>query len=367
MKKIIKEYFTYVLAMILTLTSFPVGALAANVDVNVNITGIPSIEYVATISSDINIDLTKSNVGTSYLKIDNNSNLYMKSTITDIEANTEGAPNNFVAPTDKNWSTLTAEETAKYISFEVLGKTIVSSDNSVNVVEGGVLYPEGTEEYTGFPLAVLTRNYEYVGDTDTFIYDYHFGKKDKKVYTLNTRVGYAWEEEKKLSYSITILTEFGGTEKDLVPNISDKSTKAIYDATVEALVSYNGLFQVNVHLLTGSERKIVSSHENQANDESMVYLTLEESMLNPTEEYSYAFGGSLDASSIINGAKYYNSIDKEWVSGEIWGSPELSEPVTVFIPYTLVVTAPNNSTNQELDRYIINGVLETEWIESVYN
>ena len=220
MKKFIKEYLTYLMSVTILLTSMPFGVLAAGVPVEVNINGVASIEYVATINAPIDININESNKGLGYILVNNKSDVYLKAKVSDIVATSEDAPSNFVAADAKDWSSLSAEDTKKYIAFEIAGSkyTIENKNTSKTDVyqKKGTLYPSGTENYKGVELGVLSSDAcEGCGPVENENIDYAIGVlADQKIYTLEATVGYKWEKNTKLSYNVIILTESLGTKEE---------------------------------------------------------------------------------------------------------------------------------------------------------
>ena len=230
MKKFIKEYLTYLMSVTILLTSMPFGVLAAGVPVEVNINGVASIEYVATINAPIDININESNKGLGYILVNNNSNVYLKAKVSDIVATSEDAPSNFVAADAKDWSSLSAEDTKKYIAFEIAGSkyTIENKNTSKTDVyqKKGTLYPAGTENYKGVELGVLSSDAcEDCGTAADGSVSYAEGMlADQKIYTLEATVGYKWEKNTKLSYNVIILTESLGTKEETYVNYDTETT-----------------------------------------------------------------------------------------------------------------------------------------------
>lgn len=230
MKKFIKEYLTYLMSVTILLTSMPFGVLAAGVPVEVNINGVASIEYVATINAPIDININESNKGLGYILVNNNSNVYLKAKVSDIVATSEDAPSNFVAADAKDWNSLSAEDTKKYIAFEIAGSkyTIENKNTSKTDVyqKKGTLYPAGTENYQGVDLGVLSSDScEDCGTAADGSVSYAEGMlADQKIYTLEATVGYKWEKNTKLSYNVIILTESLGSKKETYVNYDADAT-----------------------------------------------------------------------------------------------------------------------------------------------
>lgn len=230
MKKFIKEYLTYLMSVTILLTSMPFGVLAAGVPVEVNINGVASIEYIATINAPIDININESNKGLGYILVNNNSNVYLKAKVSDIVATSEDAPSNFVAADAKEWSSLSAEDTKKYIAFEIAGSkyTIENKNTSKTDVyqKKGTLYPAGTENYQGVDLGVLSSDScEDCGTAADGSVSYAEGMlADQKIYTLEATVGYKWEKNTKLSYNVIILTESLGSKKETYVNYDTDAT-----------------------------------------------------------------------------------------------------------------------------------------------
>ncbi len=230
MKKFIKEYLTYLMSVTILLTSMPFGVLAAGVPVEVNINGVVSIEYIATIDAPIDINLNESNKGLGYILVNNNSDVYLKVKVSDIVATTEDAPSNFVAADSKDWNSLSAEDTKKYIAFEIAGSkyTIENKNTSKTDVyqKKGTLYPAGTENYQGVDLGVLSSDScEDCGTKADGSVSYTGAMlADQKIYTLEATVGYKWEKNTKLSYNVIILTESFGSKKETYVNYDPDAT-----------------------------------------------------------------------------------------------------------------------------------------------
>lgn len=230
MKKFIKEYLTYLMSVTILLTSMPFGVLAAGVPVEVNINGVASIEYVATINAPIDINLNESNKGLGYILVNNNSDVYLKVKVSDIVATTEDAPSNFVAADSKDWNSLSAEDTKKYIAFEIAGSkyTIENKNTSKTDVyqKKGTLYSAGTENYQGVDLGVLSSDScEDCGTKADGSVSYTGAMlADQKIYTLEATVGYKWEKNTKLSYNVIILTESFGSKKETYVNYDSDTT-----------------------------------------------------------------------------------------------------------------------------------------------
>ncbi len=376
MKKFIKEYLTYLMSIAVLLTSMPFGVLAAGVPVEVNINGVASIEYVATINAPIDININESNKGLGYILVNNNSNVYLKAKVSDIVATSEDAPSNFVAADAKDWSSLSAEDTKKYIAFEIAGSkyTIENKNTSKTDVyqKKCILYSAGTENYKGVELGVLSSDAcEDCGPVENENIDYAICVlADQKIYTLEATVGYKWEKNAKLSYNVIILTESLGTKEETYVGYDSETATLnghclnfkLKDSVGSASISLNKsgetanpTFNGNLYIATDGTQDILRLSGGKT--------TLAEA---PKSDYEIIYSWNakfgwervklaFEALSFDNGISIYASNFKETFVDE--GGLDLDNEFTdainnykagdvVYVPYTVRINHTNSSSNK---------------------
>lgn len=391
MKKFIKEYLTYLMSVTILLTSMPFGVLAAGVPVEVKVGGFPTIEYVATINAPINISLNKSNKGQAYVYVNNNSNTYLKAKLSDITLVTESGPSNFVAPDSKDWASLSAEDTQKYIAFEIFGSKYTVKDVQSNTTKvyqkRGVIYPAATENYVGVDLGVLSFDPgvdgEFTGVPTSTFYEYDM-LADKKIYTLEATVGYRWEVETTLTYNITILTELLGNKDESyigynsaedfnTDYLNIKMSSGGYNPQVSlADTNEATIFYGDLYITTNTPWKGITpagTESDYANIKSNYYIEYSWSADFGSEHKDAAFG--LSSSKNHAGAAvytYYSTLTREHNSEPGEGVSSVLDYDVVktytdgqqaYVPYTVTIThtASGNENNTIEKEYTFEDVM----------
>ena len=375
MKKFIKEYLTYLMSVTILLTSMPFGVLAAGVPVEVNINGVASIEYIATINAPIDININESNKGLGYILVNNNSDVYLKAKVSDIVATSEDAPSNFVAADAKDWSSLSAEDTKKYIAFEIAGSkyTIENKNTSKTDVyqKKGTLYPAGTENYQGVDLGVLSSDTSCDGCLKAANGSVSYAGAmfaDQKYYTLEATVGYNWEKDTKLSYNIVILTESFASKKETYVNYDPDATtlnghylnfrlKDVGDAYItlnKTGGTVNPKFNADLYIATDGTDNILRYSEGKT-----TLAEAPESEYTITYSWRHEIGGqtmnaAFKIANIDDDVYIYVSSIKEFNSepGEGTGADftdainNYKERDIIYIPYTVTISHTDSSSKK---------------------
>ena len=186
-----KKILNYILVTAILGTFLPYSALAETTNVGVNITGSVSIDVVTTISTNITLDLTTGETTPTYMEIKNNSLVPVNVSITDISAS-QGAPNQFVKQTDKDWNNLNRDDTEYYVNFNILG-------------EGQNVKPKDILANTEVDLGVISEKIGYGAteddETDIFVESI---LPHLMVYEINANFGKNWSSgDKNFTYQIT--------------------------------------------------------------------------------------------------------------------------------------------------------------------
>lgn len=375
MKKFIKEYLTYLMSVTILLTSMPFGVLAAGVPVEVNINGVASIEYVATIIAPIDININESNKGLGYISVDNDSSVYLKAKVSDIVATTEDAPSNFVAADSKDWNSLSAEDTKKYISFEISGSKYTIENKNTSKIDvyqkKGTLYPAGTENYQGVDLGVLSSDTSCDGCLKAANGSVSYAGAmfaDQKYYTLEATVGYNWEKDTKLSYNIVILTESFASKKETYVNYDPDATtlnghylnfrlKDVGDAYItlnKTGGTVNPKFNADLYIATDGTDNILRYSEGKT-----TLAEAPESEYTITYSWRHEIGGqtmnaAFKIANIDDDVYIYVSSIKEFNSepGEGTGADftdainNYKERDIIYIPYTVTISHTDSSSKK---------------------
>lgn len=375
MKKFIKEYLTYLMSVTILLTSMPFGVLAAGVPVEVNINGVASIEYVATIIAPIDININESNKGLGYIFVDNDSSVYLKAKVSDIVATTEDAPSNFVAADSKDWNSLSAEDTKKYISFEISGSKYTIENKNTSKIDvyqkKGTLYPAGTENYQGVDLGVLSSDTSCDGCLKAANGSVSYAGAmfaDQKYYTLEATVGYNWEKDTKLSYNIVILTESFASKKETYVNYDPDATtlnghylnfrlKDVGDAYItlnKTGGTVNPKFNADLYIATDGTDNILRYSEGKT-----TLAEAPESEYTITYSWRHEIGGqtmnaAFKIANIDDDVYIYVSSIKEFNSepGEGTGADftdainNYKERDIIYIPYTVTISHTDSSSKK---------------------
>lgn len=375
MKKFIKEYLTYLMSVTILLTSMPFGVLAAGVPVEVNINGVAFIEYVATIIAPIDININESNKGLGYIHVENNSNVYLKAKVSDIVATTEDEPSNFVAADSKDWNSLSAEDTKKYISFEIAGSKYTIENKNTSKIDvyqkKGTLYPAGTENYQGVDLGVLSSDTSCDGCLKAANGSVSYAGAvfaDQKYYTLEATVGYKWEKDTKLSYNIVILTESFASKKETYVNYDPDATtlnghylnfrlKDVGDANIslnKTGETANPKFNADLYIVTDGTDNILRYSEGKT-----TLAEAPESEYTITYSWRHEIGGqnmnaAFKIANIDDDVYIYVSSIKESNSepGEGTGAyftdaiNNYKERDIIYIPYTVTISHTDSSSKK---------------------
>lgn len=376
MKKFIKEYLTYLMSVTILLTSMPFGVLAAGVPVEVNINGVAFIEYVATIIAPIDININESNKGLGYIHVENNSNVYLKAKVSDIVATTEDEPSNFVAADSKDWNSLSAEDTKKYISFEIAGSKYTIEDKNTSKIDvyqkKGTLYPAGTENYQGVDLGVLSSDTTCDGCLKAANGSVSYAGAvfaDQKYYTLEATVGYKWEKDTKLSYNIVILTESFASKKETYVNYDPDATtlnghylnfrlKDVGDAYItlnKTGGTVNPKFNADLYIVTDGTDNILRYSEGKT-----TLAEAPESEYTITYSWRHEIGGqnmnaAFKIANIDDDVYIYVSSIKEMYSEDGEGAVgngftdainNYKERDIIYIPYTVTISHTDSSSKK---------------------
>lgn len=174
-----KKIISYILLTTTMIAFMPFATLAQTANVGVTITGGTVIDVVATISTNIIINLTTGEVTPADMELKNNSNVPVDVKITNIAPTTETiGPNTFVGANDKDWENLNREDTLKYANFNIKKK-------------GSSETPKDILANTDLELGALDKK----GNTDS-----------TKVYEVSAHMGSNWDSSDKLfMYQITLV------------------------------------------------------------------------------------------------------------------------------------------------------------------
>lgn len=186
-----KKILNYILVTAILGTFLPYSALAETTNVGVNITGSVSIDVVTTISTNITLDLTTGETTPTYMEIKNNSLVPVNVSITDISAS-QGAPNQFVKQTDKDWNNLNRDDTEYYVNFNILG-------------EGQNVSPKDILADTHLYLGILDSKSLAGKDCSLATEFCHDSiESDTKIFEINANFGKNWSSgDKNFTYQIT--------------------------------------------------------------------------------------------------------------------------------------------------------------------
>lgn len=212
-------------ALLLAFLILPIGIQAQDVDVTVNITNVPVIEVVTTISSDFNINVTEEVSNQSYISVENNSATPISVEISDIEAVTPGAPSTFLDYREANLSSAGTTDTNTKIAFAISenGETyhpILTDEQMATNIDLGVLGPDdwwGTTEYT------LGEKVFNSNEFQSAVYGTNLN-----VYDLFVRTGYAWTTTHTFQYKITMVV---GLSEESIGYTNPANTSETYGIT----------------------------------------------------------------------------------------------------------------------------------------
>lgn len=261
-----KRRLKLILVSTMILSMLPTQVFAESVNVGVEITNIPTIDVVTTISSNVIVDIQNGISYPTYLDIHNKSTVPIDVYVTDIEALDTDIPSTFLDYNSEEALSLqnaTVEDTKSKISFG-----IEKSYNNYISVQPDTSTLLGTIQSYPYGMGATRDAYNY-GD---ITYEYNFSEAEVSIntYPLKVKTGYAWDESKVLNYSITMVvglaendvvsqtySEYLGTNINVNTYLSEDSTKAIvkvlyqdtetsanYNVTPYSLQSSGGLVKL---------------------------------------------------------------------------------------------------------------------------
>lgn len=239
-----KKVISYILLVVMMASFMPYQILAETTNVGVSITGSLSIDVVTTISADITLDLTTAKTSSTYMEIKNQSNVPVNAKITNISTTSTGAPSTFVGAHEKNWNSLSKEDTSTYVNFNILGEgqNVTAQDILANTeLDLGTLDKKSDEETTcpttGLCMIQVT--------------------SDTKIYEINANLGKNWDSgDKNFTYQIETVYSLADSYEDptlayTYPTPSDKITSIKPIALTNDLSSYNFYYEESKQELTG--------------------------------------------------------------------------------------------------------------------
>lgn len=293
-----KRRLKLILVSTMILSMLPIQVFAENVNVGVEITNVPTIDVVTTISSNIIVDAQNGLTYPAYINVENNGTASIDIYVTDIEALGEDIPSTFLdfnSEEAMNLYSAGVSDTKTKISFGILNPDgYVSVEPSKTALVGQL---HGNVNLGGVALGNL--EYENITYNGTFVE----GSYNTCIYELNALTGYAWDESKVLNYSITmvvglaesidnsshfVVSEYLGQLDIYAYLSSEDSTKAIIEigyqqTTDNSMYSINGVIDQNNNYSFLNKIKTETDEYNQVHnyyyielpDKTENYLTLQ--------------------------------------------------------------------------------------------
>lgn len=182
----------------ITYLIYPLSVSAGTFDVGITINKREVIIDVdTTIATNIVIDEVEKTTTSSYVYFENNGNVGIIVSVTDIESAFAGSPTTYLpysttSVSEKAWTELDETETATNIAFGIsangFGYTSILPDTDINM--------------------------GYVNSVTTFGPHPSVSNGNVRVYEINAKTGFNWGDTTNLYYRITFVVEEAGSEYD---------------------------------------------------------------------------------------------------------------------------------------------------------